>query len=73
MGKLGGVGKVMYRELEPGVCNPEGFSGRDREESMDLEETGGLLTNREVYNYIKDCSIAKSHKLSGVVGKHSYP
>ena len=31
------------------------------------------LTNREVYNYFKDCSLVKSHKLSGAIEKNLLP
>ena len=31
---------------------------------------GRHLTNRVIYNYFSDFSIAKSHKLSGITRKH---
>ena len=37
---------------------------------MFLKALVGYLTNREVYNYFKDCSIVESRKLSGVFGKN---
>ena len=36
----------------------------------DLRTTGRHLTNREIYNYCKDCSIAKSHKLYAIIRNH---
>ena len=37
---------------------------------IDLRTTGSHLANREIYNYFKDCSIAKSHKSDGIVRHH---
>ena len=36
----------------------------------DPKATGRHLTNRRFYNYFKDSSIVKSHKLGGVGEKH---
>ena len=33
-----------------------------------LGELGIRLTNREVYNYFKDCNVAESRKLADIVG-----
>ena len=38
-------------------------------EKGDLKAMCRFLTSREMYIYFKDCSIAKSHKLCGVVGR----
>ena len=67
-GGLSGIWKVIYRELEPGVRNPEGVWGWVW--GRDLETMGRHLTNRDGYNYFKECSIVKSHKLGGVIEKH---
>ena len=39
-------------------------------ERNDLKEFGRRLTNREIYNYIKERSVAKPHKLAGIIRKH---
>ena len=65
--QLSGMARVIHRELELGVRNPEGdwdWLGKTR---RDLKSMGRFLTNREIYIYFKDCSIVKSHKLSGVI------
>ena len=53
--------------------NPEGrrcwLVGKRR----GLKSSGGILTNREVYNYFKDRSLVKSHKSGGVIEKHCIP
>ena len=68
--QLGGAGEVITRELEVWARNPEvvwDWLGRQR---RDLKTTGSLLASRETYIYFKDCSIVKSHKLSGVIERH---
>ena len=49
-GKLGGIEKVIYRELEPWVRNPEGVWGWIGKKRSDLKTSGRHLANREVYN-----------------------
>ena len=56
MAQLGGIVKVIYRELEPWVRNPEGVWGWIRKKRARLKAMGGDLTNRAVYNYSKYCS-----------------
>ena len=53
-GKLGGIEEVIYRELEPGVRNPEGVWGWLGKQMGDLKTMGRHLTNREVYNYFEE-------------------
>ena len=66
-GKLGGVGEVIRRELEAWVRNPAGAWGRVGKKRRGIKALDRHLTNREVYNYFKDRTIVKSHKLSGVI------
>ena len=63
MGQLNGAGEIIYRELEPGVRNPEGVCGWLGKSRRDIKSPGRHLTNREVYNYLKDFRIVESHKL----------
>ena len=68
--QLSGDGGVITRELELWVRNPEGvcdWLGRRR---RDLKALGRLLTSREMYIYFKDCIVAISRKLSGVIERH---
>ena len=70
MGRLGAVGKAVYRESEPGVRNPAGVWGRLGKKRHDMESLGRHLTNREIYNYFKGRRIVNSHKLAEVIRKH---
>ena len=68
MGKLNGTGGIICRGLELWVRNPVDVWGWLGQKRNDLKVTGRHLTNREVYNYFKDCIVVKSHKIGEVVG-----
>ena len=36
-------------------------------ERNDLEALGRRLTNREIYNYFKECIVAKSNKMAEII------
>ena len=65
--QLGEMGRVITRELELEARNPAGAWDWLCKKRRDLKATGRLLTNREMYIYFKDCIVAKSRKLSGVI------
>ena len=70
MWKLGGIGKVIYHELEPWVRNPAGvwdWLGKIRN---DLEALRRRVTYRGICNYFKECRLVKSHKMDEVIRKH---
>ena len=50
--------------------NPEGVLDWIGGQRRSLKAMGRLLTNREMYICFKDCSIAKSQKLTGVIERH---
>ena len=52
------------------VRNPEVACDCIGKKRRDLKSHGRLLTNREMYIYFKDCIIAKSSKLSGVIERN---
>ena len=64
--QLGEMGGVITREFELGARNPEGVCDRLGKKRRDLKSIGRFLTNREMYIYVKDCSIAKWRKLAGL-------
>ena len=69
--QLSEMGRVIHRELELGLRNPEGVGGgRLCKKRRDLKSMGRFLTNREMYIYFKDCSVVKSLKLSGDIERH---
>ena len=70
VGKLCGLGKVIYRELELWARNPEGVWDWLGKRRGDLKTMGRHLTNREIYNYFKDCIIVRTNKLEEVVRDH---
>ena len=63
--------RVIQRELELWVRNPEGVCDWLGRERGDIKSTVRLLTNREMYIYFKDCSLVKSRKLIG--GMETFP
>ena len=70
MKQLGEIGGVITRELEVWVRNPGGVWDWIVKKRRDHKSTGRLLTSRDMYIYFKDCIVAKSRKLSGVIGRH---
>ena len=62
--------RVIIRELELGVRNPgcvrDWICGGRR----GVKSTDRLLEIWEMYIYFKDCRIAKSRKLSGILERH---
>ena len=50
--------------------NPEGFGDLLRKKRNDRKELGLRLTNREIYNYFKDCRIVKYHKSAEIIRKN---
>ena len=50
--------------------NPEGVWDCLCKIRRDIKTLVRFLTCREMYIYFKDCSVVKSHKLSGVIERH---
>ena len=50
--------------------NAECVYGRLGVKRSDLKVMCRFLTSQEMYIYFKDCSLVKSHKLSGVIESH---
>ena len=62
MKQLSEIEGIIFLELWVGVRNPEGVWGRL---GGDSKISGIYLTSREMFDYFKETSIAKSHKLRG--------
>ena len=57
--RSGEAGRVITRELELGVRNPEGAWVWLCGERRELKPLGRFVTNREMCIYFKYCSVAK--------------
>ena len=68
--QLSEMERLIHRASELGVRNPEGVCGWLGKKRRGIKANGRSLANREMYIYFKDCSIVKSHKLSGVIGRN---
>ena len=68
-GQLSAIGKAIYRELEPGVRDPECFWGWLGKKRNDLKSSGRRLTKREIYNCFKDRSVVKPHMSAEIIRK----
>ena len=70
MKQLREMARVIARESELGVRNPEAAWDWLCKKRRGLKSTGSFLTSREMYIYFKDRIVVKSQKLSAVIGRH---
>ena len=64
---------IIFRELWVGVRNPEGVWDWLVKKRRELKSLGMPRANREMFNYLREEIIVKSHKLSGVIERHCLP